>query len=118
MKKKNVLIGQKQGTAKNGITPNSQTVNTSYNGAHTHALLSNNTTRDSNGQWGLGNGARMISGENQNYTGYYWSWDNVNNWVSTADNHAHSLTFTPSITFNDIETRPINYTIKVWKRTA
>ena len=51
------------------------------------------------------------------------SYDRSNAYTSSTNlNHRHSLSFTPSVsgslTSNDNETRPINFTVKVWKRIS
>lgn len=56
-----------------------------------------------------------------NYTGYHFGRTSEDSWE-----HRHYYSFTPSvsdnisatITSSDTETRPTNYTIKIWARTA
>ena len=36
--------------------------------------------------------------------------------IQASYNHTHSSTFTPSISSNDSETRPNNFTSIIWKR--
>ena len=56
-----------------------------------------------------------------NYNGYHFGKTSEDSW-----NHRHYYSFTPSVSDNisatisstDTETRPTNYTIKIWARTA
>ena len=109
----NVLIGQNQGTAKNGIKPNSQTIYTGGaidpNGT-TAVEMNHRHTFNGGGATGGGSSLGNINSTNNTSLTFGTSYANLR--------HRHSVTFTPSITFNDSETRPVNMTIKVWKRTA
>lgn len=109
----NVLIGQNQGTAKNGITLNEQSV---YTGGainlssdagvemnHSHSLPTSTVSAVSGSAWACRGTVNFSAQSGTNNTNL---------------RHRHKMTFTPSVTFNDTETRPENYTVKVWKRTA
>jgi hypothetical protein len=101
----NVLIGQSQGTAKNGLSASfsgkAGTVSVS-GGNHRHQFGSSSTS-------GNVYTANLLHGSGDVYTGY-------------SGKLSMSGSFTPSgsvsLSSTDTETRPVNYTIKVWKRTA
>lgn len=86
---------QGQGTAKNGLSINNTNLE------HRHKVTDDNNspmsnTGDGGGQWsasGTGGGS--------------WKWSQY-----ALGNHAHGISST------DSETRPVNYTVRVWKRTA
>ena len=117
-----VLVKQSEATRKNGLSltgdvwGNQQTITTGNENSslnHRHPVK---------GDWDEGTyyeGIGAINGRPPNY-------QRVNVWTDYCGelNHTHSFTFTPSVSQNlgmsdgDAETRPSNYTIKVWKRTA
>ena len=113
--KTKVLVKQSQATRKNGLSltggvwGNEQTTSGDQ-GAHQHnytyTKIQADTPTEADLEWGdpwYFSGATGITPENQGH---------------------HTHTFTPSVSHNlgiddgDVETRPSNYTIKVWKRTA
>lgn len=85
--------GGKQGQS---IQSHNHTGNTSTNGNHAHTI---------------GFAYEFYGDEN----GYRNVTNRGSTWTSEAGNHSHS--FTTNYTGGD-ETRPANYTIRVWKRTA
>lgn len=121
------LTPQSQGTAKNnlsvaksgGVSTGRVYVNDSTAAcSHTHAVYIRNAWAagssygwGATGSSGYGPSSPAIAGRAAE--GYGWQ-------------HQHSYTFTPSVSDNisatlsstDTETRPTNYTIKVWVRTA
>ncbi|MBR5450188.1 MAG: hypothetical protein IKV78_02625 [Methanocorpusculum sp.] len=105
-KKRNVLITQGQGTAKNGlyVTVNNNNNLTGYAGAFSGAgFIQSNA--EYGGVFSLGSykgAAYQGSGGSPGYL------------LNINVNHGH----TGSISSSDIETKPINYTYKVWKRTV
>lgn len=97
------LSPQGQATALNGVHGNQQTADTSTDGNHTHSTQYAYTI--SSTTYGpFGNGERALA-----YT-----------WTTSGDggSHSHSVTFTPSISSSDTETRPVNYTVKIWERVS
>jgi len=96
------LSPQGQATALNGIHGNSQTANTSTDGYHSHGYSYPYTRSGNSGLFDSGNYALEFTSSS----------------TGGAGNHYHSVTFTPSISSNDTETRPVNYTVKIWKRVS
>ena len=118
-----VLVSQTQGTAKNGLTVSKsgsasgvyQEVNTDYTDvSHAHGIGGNSNYSSVSGS------ANVVS---MNTGG---GWANSGATAAASINHRHTLKFTPSVTDNisvalgagDSETRPNNFTKKVWKRIA
>lgn len=126
------LTAQSQATAKNGLAltksgkayGNSQTITTGE--------MSGNNYVDLNSQWNGYNGWAPVNvGRLSTLNAYKGKIDSGSSgssgYVSGRVNlsHTHSSTFTPSVSDNisysisgDTETRPTNYTIKIWKRIA
>lgn len=100
-----VLTPQSQATAKNGLSLNSKADGTgtadttTTNGAHTHSH--NIYCDEANGKGWLYR------------TGYGNRWLD-NNQTGSSGNHTHNI----YIQSTDTETRPTNFTIQIWKRTA
>ena len=100
----NVLIGQSQATAKNGLKLNSSsdfsgTANqTTSDGNHRHPYSRANSLSGSGGV--IDSGTHPLS-YNTQYTDY-------------AGTHSHSI----YLGSNDTETRPSDFTYKIWVRTA
>ena len=95
----NVLIAQPQGTAKNGLKLNSKsdmtgTANTTNTaGAHKHKFGND------------GSGGTYAAQMN---------YGNYNSYTQQAGDHAHNI----YLGSDDTETRPTDFTIKIWLRTA
>ena len=92
------LVAQEEGTAVNGLSMSG--VNLSH--AHTMNLASSN--------WGGSSNSSGIIDRSQKTSA---SWTNVSGMMNSAlGTHTHTLSST------DVETRPDNFTVRIWKRVS
>lgn len=126
----NSLVKQSQATAENGLTFRGTSATISVSGAnHNHTGSVGKTNLAHTHNYNLG----ATGGSGGDYPkGYYStndSWAKTTGGANTNLNHSHTIpdsgdlsmsgTFTPSGSIvGDIETRPVNYTVRIWKRTA
>jgi hypothetical protein len=137
------LTPQSEGTAKNGLSFSGTRKKTGYqssnpsfsaSGSHGHSFSSPNPSSFDD-PYGGGDdwsqkGAFIPSEDKDHGTNTYWI--TGHDWVTFTSTHTptydyagtvsgtHKHSFTPkgSIVSSDSETRPVNYTIQLWKRTA
>lgn len=132
------LTTQPQGTSTTGLSitksgsvyGNAQGVYSEYtNATHSHTVYTGNS--NAGGSYYVYGGQMSINGNYDLYHAGYTSAGDPNNPSGDEQNlyHNHSFTFTPSVSNNlsfawssehdsvtDSETRPSNYTIRIWKR--
>lgn len=103
-----VLTKQNQATAKNGLTFNGTAGTVSVSGGnHRHQIYCTNTNFDIGAHRNYLGAMNMGGSYNANGSGY----------AEYSGDLSMSGSFTPSGTISgDTETRPNNYTVKVWKR--
>lgn len=118
IEKSGVLSKQGQSTSVNGLTASftGDTTNTSSDGNHKHNVRVRND--------GFPNDWQDYT---TNYKSEYWHTSynqssqryNLNPETEHAGNHSHMITPSGTVSLSgDAETRPSNYTVKIWKRTA
>lgn len=109
---------QEQSTSVNGLTASftGNTTNTSSAGNHKHNVRVRND--------GFPNDWEDYTTD---YKSEYWHTSynqssqryNLNPETEHAGNHSHTITPSGTVSLSgDAETRPSNYTVKIWKRTA
>lgn len=118
------LTPQGQGTAVNGLSisktgsawGNQQTIYSDYQWHHHNHVVYSANAYESGGNYEV---SFVLYGPGNNGVIHYGYTD------SRDCNHAHILDFYPSVSENisftisgAIETRPMNYTVKIWERTA
>lgn len=118
IEKSGVLSMQEQSTSVNGLTASftGDTTETSSNGNHYHNVRVRND--------GFPNDWQDYTSD---YKSQYWHTSynqssqryNLNPQTESGGSHSHTITPSGSVSLSgDAETRPSNYTIKIWKRTA
>lgn len=94
----------------------SPTGTSSVNMNHSHTERGNNSGTTYNAVDWSGSGTSGIALNNERRTG------SVIDTGSKDLSHRHEMTFTPSvsgsISSTDTETRPLNYTVRIWKRVS
>lgn len=135
------LTPQSEGTAKNGLSFSGTRKKTGYQsenpkfsakGSHGHSFSSPNPSAFDDPYGGVDDwsqkGALRPSEDKDHGTTTYWIKESGTNWAipghtptydykgTVGGTHKHSFTPKGSIQSSDSETRPVNYTIKLWKR--